>query len=122
MAGSGIRPDHSSPAEVWQSKGKQAMNCSADNQPAIFLGTCARLLPNDFRLTVKQSLPGNRSIADWQTMKETDRGCSQALPDASSKPPGEAFQDVLGALTQADAKTISAKELSTGKDSKFGWC
>ena len=41
-------------AEVWQAKGKQAMNWTADNQPAVFFATCARLLPNDVRVTVEQ--------------------------------------------------------------------
>ena len=44
-------------AEVWQAKGKQAMNWTADNQPAVFFATCARLLPNDVRVTVEQSFP-----------------------------------------------------------------
>jgi len=41
-------------AAVWQAKGKQAMNWTADNQPAVFFATCARLLPNDVRVTVEQ--------------------------------------------------------------------
>ena len=41
-------------AEVWQARGKQAMNWTADNQPAVFFATCARLLPNDVRVTVEQ--------------------------------------------------------------------
>ena len=41
-------------AEVWQARGKQAMNWTAENQPAVFFATCARLLPNDVRVTVEQ--------------------------------------------------------------------
>jgi hypothetical protein len=57
-------------AAVWQAKGKQAMNWTADNQPAVFFATCARLLPNDVRVTVEQQLPGNLSMEDWQVMRE----------------------------------------------------
>ena len=32
---------------------------TAEKQPAVFFATCARLLPNDVRVTVEQSLPGN---------------------------------------------------------------
>ena len=45
---------------------------TAEKQPAVFFATCARLLPNDVRVTVEQSLPGNLSVEDWQTMKEVD--------------------------------------------------
>ncbi len=34
-------------AEVWQAKGKEAMNWTADNKPTVFFATCARLLPTD---------------------------------------------------------------------------
>jgi hypothetical protein len=42
-------------AEVWQAKGKQAMNWTADHQPAVFFATCARLLPNMFKLRSSSS-------------------------------------------------------------------
>ena len=43
---------------------------TAEKQPAVFFATCARLLPNDVRVTVEQQLPGNLSMEDWQVMKE----------------------------------------------------
>jgi hypothetical protein len=49
-------------AEVWADKGKAAMLYTAEKQPAVFFATCARLLPNDVRVTVEQQLPGNLSI------------------------------------------------------------
>src|SRR5215831_20087675 len=57
--------------------------------------TCARLLPNDVRVTVEQSLPGNLSMEDWQTMKEVIAAVRQAIPDASSKSPGAVLEHVL---------------------------
>jgi hypothetical protein len=31
---------------------------TAQTQPSVFFATCARLLPNDVRVTVEQALPG----------------------------------------------------------------
>ena len=79
---------------------------TAEKQPAVFFATCARVLPNDVRVTVEQSLPGNLSMEDWQMMKEIIAAVRQAIPDASSKPPGAVLEHVLSALKQADAKLI----------------
>ena len=101
---------HRDLAEVWQSKGKQSMEWTADNQPAVFFATCARLLPNDVRVTVEQSLPGNLSMEDWQTMKEIIAAVRQAIPDAGSKPPDAVLEHVLTALRAADAKVLDSSE------------
>ena len=93
-------------AEVWAEKGKASMLYTAEKQPAVFFATCARLLPNYVRVTVEQSLPGNLSMEDWQMMKEIIAAVRQAIPDASSKPPGAVLEHVLSALKQADAKLI----------------
>ena len=93
-------------AEVWAEKGKASMLYTAEKQPAVFFATCARLLPNDVRVTVEQSLPGNLSMEDWQMMKEIIAAVRQAIPDASSEPPGAVLEHVLSALRQADAKLI----------------
>ena len=90
-------------AEVWAEKGKASMLYTAEKQPAVFFATCARLLPNDVRVTV---VPGNLSMEDWQMMKEIIAAVRQAIPDASSKPPGAVLEHVLSALRQADAKLI----------------
>ena len=79
---------------------------TAEKQPAVFFATCARVLPNDVRVTVEQSLPGNLSMETWQMMKEIIAAVRQAIPDASSKPPGAVLEHVLSALKQADAKLI----------------
>ena len=94
-------------AEVWADKGKAAMLYTAEKQPAVFFATCARLLPNDVRVTVEQSLPGNLSMEDWQMMKEIIAAVRQAVPDASSKPPGAVLEHVLAALRAADAKALA---------------
>jgi hypothetical protein len=99
---------------VWRAKGKQAMNWTADNQPAVFFATCARLLPNDVRVTVEQQLPGNLSMEDWQVMREVIAAVRQAIPDASSKPPAAVLDHVLEALRAAQAKPIVYSENPAG--------
>ena len=61
-------------AEVFAKHGRAAMEKTAQDQPSVFFGICARLLPNDVRVTVEQSLPGNLSMDDWQlpTQPSTD--------------------------------------------------
>ena len=95
-------------AEVWAEKGKASMLYTAEKQPAVFFATCARLLPNDVRVTVEQQLPGNLSIEDWTIMREIVAAVRQAIPYASSKPPGVVLEHVLEALRAAQAKTIKA--------------
>ena len=97
-------------AEVWAEKGKASMLYTAEKQPAVFFATCARLLPNDVRVTVEQQLPGNLSPADWNLMLEIVDAVKQAIPDASNRPPGAVLEHVLDALRQAEARTINSSE------------
>ena len=50
---------------------------TAEKQPAMFFATCARLLPNDVRVTVEQSLPGNLSM---EGMADDERGHRRRSP------------------------------------------
>ena len=51
-------------AEVWQAHGKNTMLHTAKTQPTTFFAVCARLIPNDVRVTVEPQLPGNLSMED----------------------------------------------------------
>ena len=97
-------------AEVWASHGKQTMISTAQTNPAVFFATCARLIGPEVKLTIEQSLPGNLSMEDWQAMKEIIAAVRQAIPDASSKPPGAVLEHVLGALQAVEAKIINSSE------------
>jgi hypothetical protein len=97
-------------AEVGAEKGKASMLYTAEKQPAVFFATCARLLPNDVRVTVEQQLPGNLSPADWTLMLEIVDAVKHAIPDASKRPPGAVLEHVLDALRQAEARTINSSE------------
>ena len=63
-----------------------------------------------FKLTIEQTLPGNLSMEDWQVMREIVAAVRQAIPDASSKPPGAVLERVLGALQAVEAKIINCSE------------
>src|SRR3984957_909819 len=101
-------------AEVWAENGKASMLYTAEKQPAVFFATCARLLPNDVRVTVEQQLPGNLSIEDWQVMREGIAAVRPAIPDASSKPPAAVLDHLLEALRAAQAKPIVYSENPAG--------
>ena len=85
-------------AEVWAEGGKASMLYTADKQPAVFFSTCARLLPNDVRVTLEQSLPGNLSPSDWPLMLEVVEAVKIAMPDAANRSPGAVLEHVLDAL------------------------
>jgi hypothetical protein len=85
-------------AEVWSDEGREAMLKTAKTNPAVFFATCARLIPQDVKLTVEQSLRGNLSPADRADLRELLGAIQAALPDAADRPPGEVFWHVLGAL------------------------
>ena len=85
---------------------------TARTNPAVFFATCARLIGPEVKLTIEQSLPGNLSMEDWQTMKEIIAAVRQALPAAAAHRPGAVLEHVLGALRQADAKVLNCPKKS----------
>src|SRR4029079_8034080 len=97
-------------AEGWAAHGKDAMLHTAKTQPATFLGIAGRLIPQHVAVDLQASLPGNLSFEDWATMREIMEAVRQAIPDANSKQPGAVLEHVLGALRQADAKTVNCPD------------
>src|SRR5580693_8081982 len=89
-------------ASVWAERGRAAMEKTAIDQPGVFFATCARLIGPEVKLTIEQSARQE----DWQVMREIVAAVRQAIPDASSKPPGAVLEHVLSGLRQADAKLI----------------
>jgi hypothetical protein len=92
---------------------------TAEKQPAVFFATCARLLPNDVRVTVEQQLPGNLSPVDWNLMLEIVDAVKQTIPDASNRPPGAVLEHVLDALRQAETRTLKSSESSQKTNSSI---
>ena len=85
-------------AQVWQEHGRDTMVHTAKTQPATFFAVCARLIGPEVKVTIEQSLPGNLSAQDWQVMREIVEAVKLAVPDASSKPPGEVLEYVRNRL------------------------
>ena len=94
-------------AAVWATHGKQTMISTAQTNPAVFFATCARLLPNDVRVTVEQQLPGDLSMEDWQVMREIIAAVRQAISDAANRRAGAVLEHVLSALKASDAKVLN---------------
>ena len=99
---------HRDLAEVWQSHGRDSMLHTAKTNPTVFFATCARLIGPEVKVTIEQSLPGNLSPADWADLRELLSAIQEALPDATSRSPGEVFRHVLVALTHCPEKDRSS--------------
>ena len=97
-------------ASVWAEEGRETMVKTARDNPSVFFATCARLIGPEVKLTIEQSLPGNLSMEDWTIMREVIAAVRQAIPDASSQPPGAVLEHVLGALRATQAKPIELSE------------
>jgi hypothetical protein len=67
-------------AEVFAKHGRTAMEKTAEDQPSVFFGICARLLPAETRLTIEAGLPGGLDPGDWALLKEVMRRFGPAFP------------------------------------------
>ena len=68
----------------------------------------AKVCPADVRVSIEPSA-GGLSPEDWILVQQVVQAVKAALPDAAERNPTEVFQFVLGALRQADAKTINGE-------------
>ena len=109
-AGQSVAGFFSDLADVWAKYGKETIIKTAQDNPAVFFATCARLIGPEVKLTIEQSLPGNLSMEDWQIMREIVEAVRQALPDAADRRPGAVLEHVLDALRQAQGRTIDRVE------------
>jgi hypothetical protein len=89
---------------VWAEHGQQTMLHTAKNSPEVFFATCARLLPKDVELTIRQHYSTDIDPADLEILK----AIRAALPNANELPPGEVFNFVLDAIRAANAKPIES--------------
>ena len=83
-------------ADVWSEEGRETMVKTAKTNPAVFFATCARLIPQDVKLTVEQSLPVNLSPADWADLRELLGAIRAALLDAANRPPRQGIPACAG--------------------------
>jgi hypothetical protein len=92
-------------AEVWATEGKQTMLATARAQPETFFATCARLIPKDVELTVRQHYSSDLDHADLEILK----AIKQAIPDAGHRQPGEVLQFTLDAIRSHGAQQLIAR-------------
>jgi hypothetical protein len=99
-------------AEVWAKKGKEAMEWTADNQPASFFAVCSRHIPQNVQLSIEQNYGGldENDLAVLRAIKE-------AIPNANSRSPTEVLEYARDTLRAADAKTITVHKTVGGDTS-----
>src|SRR5262249_7275024 len=80
-------------AEVWAEHGRETMLRTAKSNPETFFATCARLLPKDVELTIRQHYSG---------LDESDlmilRAIRDAIPDANARTPQAVLEFTLNAI------------------------
>ena len=86
------------------------MGWTADNQPSTFFAVCARLIGPEVKITLKQSLPGNLSVEDWQAMKEVLSAVREGLPSADQMPLSQVFERVLGDAMAGDPSHFARED------------
>jgi hypothetical protein len=77
-------------AEVWAEHGRETMLRTAKSSPETFFATCARLLPKDVELTIRQHYTG-LDEADLMVL----RAIRDAIPNANSMTPEAVLQFTL---------------------------
>ena len=95
-------------AEVWAAHGKDTMLRTARSSPETFFATCARLLPKDVELTIRQHYSG---------LDESDlmilRAIRDAIPNANSMAPEAVLQFTLDAIRAHGAQQLITSEITT---------
>src|SRR5215471_1594350 len=80
-------------ADVWAEHGKDTMLRTARSSPETFFATCARLLPKDVELTIRQHYTG-LDEADLMIL----RAIRDAIPDANARTPQAVLEFTLNAI------------------------
>jgi hypothetical protein len=91
-------------AEVWAEHGKDTMLRTAKSSPETFFATCARLLPKDVELTIRQHYTG-LDEADLMIL----RAIRDAIPNANELEPQAVLEYALNAIRSYDAKVITSE-------------
>jgi len=89
-------------ADVWAEHGKDTMLRTARSSPETFFATCARLLPKDVELTIRQHYSNALDESDLMIL----RAIRDAIPNANELAPQAVLQHVLSAIRSYDASPI----------------
>jgi hypothetical protein len=84
------------------------------------MSICASLPPKNVSLDLEARLPGNLEPSDWVLLVEVVGAVRQAVPDASSQPPGTVMQHVLDALRAHSAKAVETSNFPMRFPDCFG--
>jgi len=99
-------------AEVWAEHGRETMLKTARSSPETFFATCARLLPKDVELTIRQHYSG---------LDESDlsilRAIRDAIPNANAMTPEAVLQFTLDAIRSHGAQLITSEGITEGQNS-----
>jgi len=100
-------------ADVWAEHGKDTMLRTARSSPETFFATCARLLPKDVELTIRQHYSNALDESDLMIL----RAIRDAIPNANELAPHAVLQHVLSAIRSYDASPIidaSSEDITEG--------
>ena len=89
--------------QVWADHGKASMLHTARANPETFFATCARLLPRDVELTIRQNYSGGLDETDLQIL----RAIRDGIPGANEMEPQAVLEFVLAAVRSHGAKLIT---------------
>src|SRR5262249_25671726 len=92
-------------AEGWAEHGKDTMLRTARSSPETFFATCARLLPKDVELTIRQHYTG-LDEADLMIL----RAIRDAIPNANELEPQAVLEYALDAIRAHGARQIITSE------------
>jgi len=95
-------------AEVWAEHGKDTMLRTARSSPETFFATCARLLPKDVELTIRQHYTG-LDEADLMIL----RAIRDAIPNANELEPQAVLEYALDAIRAHGARQIITSDVTT---------
>jgi hypothetical protein len=91
-------------ADVWVEHGKDTMLRTARSSPETFFATCARLLPKDVELTIRQHYSNALDESDLMIL----RAIRDAIPNANELAPQAVLEYALSAIRSYDANVIDA--------------
>src|SRR5438045_3407158 len=81
-------------AEVWAEHGRDTMLRTAKTNPETFFATCARILPKDVELTIRQHYSGGLDERDVMIL----RAIRDAIPNANELEPQAVLEYALAAI------------------------
>ena len=89
------------------------MEKTAEDEPSVFFGICARLLPAETRLTIETGLPGGLDPGDWALLREVIEAVRAGIPDAAfTQDPARCSNACCRRLGRLDAKLLDSPENS----------